>query len=140
MTDRDELLDLYAGYLEACNQHAWDELSPRLADTVLVNGVSISRAEYMANLNALQDVFPDCQWRLKRAVVEPPWLAVQLETSDPIARAGRSSRRPTPLDRPGTDGSTGVADRARRARDSASDGAAPADPAPDEQNDDGADD
>jgi predicted ester cyclase len=104
MTDRDELLDLYGGYLEACNRHAWDELSPRLADTVLVNGVSISRAQYMANLNALQDVFPDCQWRLKRAVVEPPWLAVQLETSDPISRAGRSSRRPPRPDRPGSHG------------------------------------
>ena len=93
MTDRDELLDLYAGYLEACNRHAWDELSPRLADTVLVNGVSISRAEYMANLAALQDVFPDYQWRLKRAVVEPPWMAVHLETSG-------TRRRPF-LDAPG---------------------------------------
>ena len=93
MADRDELLDLYAGYLEACNRHAWDELSPRLADTMLVNGQPISFAEYLANLAALQDVFPDYQWQMKRTVMEPPWLAVHLETS--------STRQRPFLDAPG---------------------------------------
>ena len=60
---------------------------------MLVNGVSISRAEYMANLAALQDVFPDYQWRLRRTVVEPPWFAVHLETS--------GTRQRTFLDAPG---------------------------------------
>jgi predicted ester cyclase len=81
MTDRDELLDFYAGYLQACNRHAWEELKPRLADTMFVNGESISRDQYVVDLAAFRDVFPDYQWRLRRAVVESPWLAVHLETS-----------------------------------------------------------
>jgi predicted ester cyclase len=58
MTDRDELLDFYAGYLEACNRHAWPELSDRLGDAMLVNGESISRAQCMADLAHLCTSFP----------------------------------------------------------------------------------
>ena len=75
---RDALIARYSAYLDTCNRHAWDELAPFLADTMVVNGRRRTRAEYATDLTELDRAFPDYHWELKRAVVEGEWLAVRL--------------------------------------------------------------
>jgi predicted ester cyclase len=75
---RDQIVARYEAYLDACNRHAWDELAPFLADTVIVNGVVRTKAEYAADLSRIDHAFPDYRWQLQRAVVEADWLAVRL--------------------------------------------------------------
>ncbi len=78
MTARAEVIRRYLDYLDARTRHAWDELPPFLAETVLVNGQSRTQAEYVADLMATIDVFPDYSWDLRRALVDGQWLAVHL--------------------------------------------------------------
>lgn len=75
---RTRIIDRYATYLDACSRHAWEEIPPFLAETVLVNGVERTRSQYVADLQATIDVFPDYTWTLRRAVVDGQWLAVHL--------------------------------------------------------------
>lgn len=74
----DDVLGFYRRYLTVCNQHAWHELAPFLADNVLVNDQARSRREYIADLAALGRSFPDYRWELRRAIVQGEWLAVHL--------------------------------------------------------------
>jgi predicted ester cyclase len=78
MVNRDELVRRYEGYLDACNRQAWDELAGYVADSVLVNGTTRSRREYIDDIRATTSVFPDYRWELRRTVVEDQWLAVRL--------------------------------------------------------------
>lgn len=78
MLDRDELVRCYQAYLDACNRQAWDELGGYLADSVLVNGTTRSRQEYIDDVRATISVFPDYRWELRRVVLEGQWLAVHL--------------------------------------------------------------
>ena len=81
MTRRSDMVGRYADYLDACSRHAWDEIPPFLAETMVVNGIGQSRAEYVGGIRKTVEVFPDYRWTLQRAVVEVPWLAVHLTTS-----------------------------------------------------------
>lgn len=77
-TTREQILERYAAYLDACNRHALDEVTGFLAPTVEVNGEPRTRQEYAEDLRALFAAFPDYRWELVRAVVEGAWLAVHL--------------------------------------------------------------
>ncbi|OYO20063.1 hypothetical protein BI335_00365 [Enemella evansiae] len=81
MPDRSELLEWYRRYLDACNRRVWDELGGLVADSVLVNGVPRTRAEYIEDLTGLIAVFPDYVWELRRSVIEGEWLAVHLRST-----------------------------------------------------------
>jgi predicted ester cyclase len=76
--DRDAIVDRYRRYNAVCNQHAFDELEPYLCDVVLVNGSERTAAQYIADLQAVHEAFPDYRWNLQRVVYEKPWLAVHL--------------------------------------------------------------
>jgi predicted ester cyclase len=78
MNTRDDIVSRYLAYLNACNRRAWEELRGYLAETVLVNGSAREQDEYLSDLLATINTFPDYQWRLVRAVVEGEWLAVHL--------------------------------------------------------------
>jgi predicted ester cyclase len=78
MVTRDELVRRYERYLDACNRQAWDELAEYVADSVLVNGKTRSRREYIDDIRATISVFPDYRWQLRRTVLEDQWLAVHL--------------------------------------------------------------
>jgi predicted ester cyclase len=78
MATRDHIIARYRRYLDACNRRAWDELGTFVADTVVVNGVRRTRAEYVADVRVTCETFPDYQWDLVRAIVERDWLAVHL--------------------------------------------------------------
>jgi predicted ester cyclase len=78
VTYRADIVNRYVAYLDACTRHAWDELPPFLAESVLVNGLERTRSEYVADLVATVEVFPDYSWSLRRALVDGQWLAVHL--------------------------------------------------------------
>jgi predicted ester cyclase len=78
MSSRVELISRYRDYLEACNRRAWDELGTFVADSVLVNGITRSRSEYVADVVRTTTIFPDYQWDIRRVVHEGEWLAVHL--------------------------------------------------------------
>ena len=81
MAGREVLIHQYEQYLDACNRRAWNEIEGYVADRVLVNGKAQSRGEYIANIIATTEVFPDYRWELRRTVVEGEWIAVHLGDS-----------------------------------------------------------
>ena len=48
---------------------------------MLVNGVTRSRREYVDDIKATIEVFPDYRWELRRAILEGEWIAVHLRDS-----------------------------------------------------------
>lgn len=95
VSSREDLVERYRAYLEACNERAWDDVAEAVADPVLVNGRLRSRFEYVAGLQALVEVCPDYRWELREAVAERDRLAVHLRT--------RGTRTRSPHDAPGDD-------------------------------------
>jgi predicted ester cyclase len=80
-SERDAWVDRYGRYNAICNRHAFDELTPHLCDVVLVNGRQRTAQQYIDDLVAVHDAFPDYRWHVRHMVVEPPWLAVHLTDS-----------------------------------------------------------
>jgi predicted ester cyclase len=78
MAARDDVMSLYRSYLDACNRRAWGELKTYLAETIVVNGLPRSQDQYLSDVRATIETFPDYRWHLVRAVVEGEWLAVHL--------------------------------------------------------------
>ncbi|GAA1586663.1 hypothetical protein GCM10009742_35790 [Kribbella karoonensis] len=78
MATRDDVVSRYLAYLDACNRRAWEELRGYLAETIVVNGLSRTQDQYLADVRATTATFPGYRWRLVRAVVEGEWLAVHL--------------------------------------------------------------
>lgn len=81
MSTRDDVVEHYLRYLDACNRRAWDELPAFLARTVLTNGEPLTRREYVADIEATTAVFPDYRWEVRRTVWDGEWLAVHLHDS-----------------------------------------------------------
>lgn len=81
MSARDDVVRRYLDYLDACNRQAWSELEGFLAETVLVNGRSRTRREYVTDVKATTTAFPDYRWDLRRVVWDGEWLAVHLHDS-----------------------------------------------------------
>ena len=61
---------------EIGNRHAFSELTPFLADVVVVNGEERTAQQYIDDLFVVARAFPDYRWDIQRTVVELPWLAV----------------------------------------------------------------
>jgi predicted ester cyclase len=87
VVSRDEVVRRYAEYIDACNRRDWNELGTFVGESVLVNGSARSRREYVADVMATTEAFPDYRWELRRVVVEGEWLAVHLH--DTGTRIGR---------------------------------------------------
>ena len=81
MDTRTRIIDRYASYLDACTRHAWEEIPRFLAETVHVNRVELTRSQYVDDLRATTEVFPDYAWTLRRALVDGEWLAVHLSAT-----------------------------------------------------------
>jgi predicted ester cyclase len=73
-----KLLDMYAAYLAACNNRAWETIAGFVHSSVLVNGVQRTREQYVDDIRKTVAVFPDYAWELRHTVEQPPWLAVHL--------------------------------------------------------------
>jgi predicted ester cyclase len=88
---RDQILHAYEAYLGACNRRSWEELAGYVADSVLVNGVTRSRHEYVSDIMRTISAFPDYRWELRRAVLEGEWLAVHLHDTGTRSGAFRGA-------------------------------------------------
>lgn len=71
--------DLYARYLQRCNEHRFDELGEFVHDDV--NGSPGGLTAYIDGLHAVVASFPDYRWKLLRLLVDGDWLAARLEGS-----------------------------------------------------------
>ncbi len=91
MSTHEDVISRYLDYLDACNRQAWGDLPGFLAETVLVNGQALTRPEYVADVEATTNIFPDYRWELRRAVWDGQWLAVHLHDSGTRVSAFRGS-------------------------------------------------
>jgi predicted ester cyclase len=71
-------MEMYAAYLDACNNRAWETIADFVHSAVLVNGIQRTREQYVDDIRKTIAVFPDYVWELRHTVEQPPWLAVHL--------------------------------------------------------------
>lgn len=69
---------MYTAYLDACNNRAWERVAGFVHASVLVNGVTRTRQQYVDDIKKTIFIFPDYVWKLQRTVEQAPWLAVHL--------------------------------------------------------------
>ncbi|KTT41796.1 ester cyclase [Pseudomonas oryzihabitans] len=69
----------YQAYLDCLNRQAWAELGRYVDDAVEHNGRPLGLAGYQAMLEGDHAAIPDLQFVARLLVVEPPWLAAQLD-------------------------------------------------------------
>jgi predicted ester cyclase len=76
--DRAALHELYARYLQRCNEHRFAELGEFVADDVEVNGTATGLQGYVDGLQSIVDTYPDFHWDLQRLLVDGSWLSARL--------------------------------------------------------------
>lgn len=74
-----ELGSHYQAYLDCLNRQAWTELGRYVDAAVEHNGRPLGLAGYQAMLEGDHAAIPDLQFSAHLLVVEPPWLAAQLD-------------------------------------------------------------
>jgi len=74
-----ELGTRYQAYLDCLNRQAWAELGQHVDAAVEHNGRPLGLAGYQAMLEGDHAAIPDLQFVARLLVVEPPWLAAQLD-------------------------------------------------------------
>jgi len=76
------ILEMYTAYLAACNNRAWRTIAGFVHSAVLVNGVQLTREQYVDDIRKTVAVFPDYVWELRHVVEQAPWLAVHLRIAE----------------------------------------------------------
>jgi steroid delta-isomerase-like uncharacterized protein len=69
VTDRDELADLYAAYLEACNDHDFDRMTTFYAPTIKVNDAPMDRDKVAPQFAPIVAAFPDWHWEVRHLAI-----------------------------------------------------------------------
>ena len=64
MRAREATISRYREYVDACNRRDWDGVERHVGETVLVNGQTRTRREYVADIMSPIDAFPDYRWEL----------------------------------------------------------------------------
>jgi predicted ester cyclase len=70
-----QLESFYRRYNEICNAHRFSELGEFVAGEVRIDGDVQGLEQYVANLEAVVDAFPDYRWELRHLLVDGSWLA-----------------------------------------------------------------
>jgi predicted ester cyclase len=73
-----KIVEMYAAYLAACNDRAWETIADFVHPSVLVNGIQRTREQYVDDIRKTIAVFPDYAWELRHMVEQRPWIAVHL--------------------------------------------------------------
>jgi predicted ester cyclase len=73
-----KIVEMYAAYLAACNDRAWETIAGFVHSSVLVNGIQRTREQYVDDIRKTIAVFPDYAWELRHMVEQEPWIAVHL--------------------------------------------------------------
>ncbi|MEU8819706.1 ester cyclase [Actinoplanes sp. NPDC048796] len=80
-----DLRKVYLAYLEAANARAFDRMGEFAHDTVVFNGESVSRDDYVAAMRQAVESVRDYVWRLDDLVVEGDRVAARLTvTGTPV--------------------------------------------------------
>ena len=75
---RDDLADLYRGYIACLNQQDWQELGRFVHDEVHRNGERLGLSGYRAMLEKDFSEIPDLQFNIQLLISEPPHIASRL--------------------------------------------------------------
>ena len=73
-----DLREVYHAYLAAANARQWDRMAAFAHDTVVFNGETVSRDDYVDAMRQAVDAVPDLVWHLDDLVVEGDRVAVRL--------------------------------------------------------------
>ena len=75
---RNELADLYHGYIDCLNQQAWERLGHFVHADVTYNGARVGLKGYRAMLERDFREIPDLVFRIQLLVADPPTVATRL--------------------------------------------------------------
>jgi predicted ester cyclase len=75
MSSGHDLDTFYRGYNACCNAHEFDRLGEFVASEVQVTGEIQGLQNYIRDLEAVIQAFPDYHWDLKHLLVDGEWLA-----------------------------------------------------------------
>jgi predicted ester cyclase len=80
-----DLRAVYAEYLRAANAREWHRMAEFAHDTVIFNGETVSRDDYVAAMRQAVDSVPNLVWHLDDLVVEGDRVAARLtDTGTPV--------------------------------------------------------
>jgi predicted ester cyclase len=75
---RDELSEIYRGYIDCLNRQDWDNLGDFVDDEVRYNGALIGLAGYRAMLEGDFRAIPDLHFNIELLIADPPRIASRL--------------------------------------------------------------
>ncbi len=75
---RDELTDIYRGYIACLNAQAWDRLGHFVDEAAEYNGTFIGLAGYRSMLEGDFRAIPDLRFEIDLLVSDPPHIASRL--------------------------------------------------------------
>lgn len=77
-----DLSAFYRRYIACCNAHKFHRLREFVASGVQVNGDVQSLPDYIRDLEAVVEAFPDYHWDLQHLLVDGEWIAAHfIDTS-----------------------------------------------------------
>jgi len=76
--NRDELCEIYRGYIDCLNRQDWDRLSLFVDDAVEYNGISVGLTGYRVMLEGDFRAIPDLRFAIERLISDPPCIASRL--------------------------------------------------------------
>ena len=80
-----DLRKVYRDYLEAANAREWHRMAEFVHDTVVFNGETVSRDDYVAAMQQAVDAVRDYTWRLDDLIIEGDRVAARLtDTGTPV--------------------------------------------------------
>jgi predicted ester cyclase len=75
---RDELCEIYRGYIDCLNRQDWDRLGLLVDDAVEYNGNPVGLAGYRGMLEDDFRAIPDLRFRVELLISDPPHIASRL--------------------------------------------------------------
>jgi predicted ester cyclase len=76
---RDELCEIYRGYIDCLNRQDWDRLGLFVDDAVEYNGVPVGLAGYRGMLEEDFRAIPDLRFAIEVLISDPPRIASRLQ-------------------------------------------------------------
>jgi predicted ester cyclase len=75
---REDIADLYRGYIACLNDQDWDDLGRFVGEEVQYNGETIGLSGYRRMLEGDFEAIPDLRFNIELLISEPPRVAARL--------------------------------------------------------------
>ena len=75
---RNELADVYRGYIACLNKQDWPKLGRFVDDEVIHNGQRVGLSGYLEMLQRDFDEIPDLHFNIEMLISDPPYIASRL--------------------------------------------------------------